>query len=388
MARSRSPRRRFFYRLLRVSGAVGLLGIVVLLVLMFFSGFPRNLGKGAQGERLARIQQSPQYQDGVFRNEEPTSLFTGDKGRMAVMWEFMFGPKTQRKPGTPLPVVATDLQGLPADRDTLVWLGHSSFYFQFQGHRILIDPVLGDYAAPLSPFNRAFKGPYPFPPESIPAVDFLLITHDHYDHLDYQTLRAIRERVGRVIVPLGVGAHLEHWGFDPAQIREVDWHDTVSLAADLTLHALPARHFSGRGLGSNKTLWVSYLFEGAARKVYFSGDSGYDGHFKKIGERFGGVDLAIMEDGQYDPSWAQIHMLPREVAQASVDLQAAAVIPCHAGRFTLSNHSWDAPYRDLAKASEALGVNLLTPRMGEVYHLDDPTPGFEPWWEYVGEGAR
>lgn len=344
------------------------------------SDIPRNFGKAAKGERLARIQASPQYVDGAFRNQVPTELFTSEKGRFSAMVEFMFGPKKHRKPQQALPTVATDLKSLDANKDLLVWLGHSSFYFQIAGKRVLLDPVLGEYAAPLPWFNRAFKGDYPFQAEDMPEVDYLLITHDHWDHLDYPSLKVLRDRVKQVIAPLGVGAHLEHWGFESSRIREVDWYEDFELEAGLMLHSLPARHFSGRGPKSNQTLWVSYLFETAERKIYFSGDSGYAPHFAEIGERFGGVDLAIMENGQYDPSWAQIHMQPEETAKAGMELKAAAILPAHAGRFTLSNHSWDAPYKGLVEACERKGLKLLTPRMGEVFELDDPEADFPHWW--------
>ena len=186
----------------------------------------------------------------------------------------------------------------------------------------------------------------------MPEIDLLIISHDHYDHLDYATIKALMPKVKRVVTPLGVGSHLRYWGMDAAIIDEVDWNQTIKISDELTAHALPARHFSGRGLKRNQTLWASFLFVTPQEKIYYSGDSGYGPHFKAIGEQFGLIDLAIMENGQYDQDWKYIHMMPEETAQAADDLRARSVLPGHAGRFVLAKHSWDDPYQRLAAASE------------------------------------
>jgi L-ascorbate metabolism protein UlaG (beta-lactamase superfamily) len=223
----------------------------------------------------------------------------------------------------PLPLVNTDLASLPSGQDAMVWLGHSSWYLQLAGKRILIDPVFSNYAAPFSFINKAFAGDYPWHAEGMPEIDLLIISHDHYDHLDYATIKALMPKVKRVVTPLGVGSHLRYWGMESAIISEADWNQAVQVSDELTVHVLPARHFSGRGLKRNQTLWASFMFVTPQQKIYYSGDSGYGPHFKAIGEQFGEVDLAIMENGQYDQDWKYIHMMPEETAQAADDLMHA-----------------------------------------------------------------
>lgn len=260
-------------------------------------------------------------------------------------------------------------------------LGHSSWYLQLAGKRILIDPVFSNYAAPFSFINKAFPGDYPWRAERMPEIDLLIISHDHYDHLDYATIKALMPKIKRVVTPLGVGSHLRYWGMESAIISEADWHQAVQVSDELTVHVLPARHFSGRGLKRNQTLWASFMFVTPQQKIYYSGDSGYGPHFKAIGEQFGAVDLAIMENGQYDQDWKYIHMMPDETAQAADDLRTRAVLPGHAGRFVLAKHSWDDPYKRLAAASQQRPWRLLTPMLGEPVWVADKTQSFTTWWQ-------
>lgn len=340
-----------------------------------------RFGRLPTGARLERIKASPNFVDGEFRNQATTPMLTGERGRLAVMWEVFFGPKARRRPPHALPMIRTDLGALAADEDIVVWLGHSSYYLQLGGRRILIDPVFSRFAAPFPIFGRAFDGDYPYSAETMPEIDCLLLSHDHWDHLDYPTLRALRPRIKAVVAPLGVGEHLEYWGFASGLIRELDWFESVSPADAFTVHAVPSRHFSGRGPRANRTLWTGFMLETPRRRIYYSGDSGYGAHFAEIGRRFGGVDLAIMENGQYDRDWAAIHMMPEEVVQAAADVGARAVLPGHAGRFSLSRHDWDDPYRRIAAASRGKDFRLLTPVIGQVVHLENPNETFTPWWE-------
>lgn len=340
-----------------------------------------KIGPLPDGARLERILASPNYVGGAFRNQLPTTTLTSSKGQLATMWDFLFVPKERLRPDQPLPMVKTDLAALAAAGDAAVWLGHSSFFLRLGGRSVLMDPVFSSYAAPLFFMNRAFAGDYPYAPDGLPEIDCLLISHDHWDHLDQATLVALRSRVKAIVCPLGVGAVLEDWGFDPERIHEADWNQDVRLAQDFTVHVLPARHFSGRWLTRNKTLWAGFLIETPGSKVFYSGDSGYGPHFAEIGRRFGGVDLAIMENGQYDPSWKNIHMMPEEAARGAVDLRAQALMPAHAGRFSISNHAWDDPYKRLAAASAGKPFRLLTPSIGEVVDMEDRSQRFARWWE-------
>ncbi len=344
-----------------------------------------GFGRLPDGERLARIQASPNYRDGEFRNQLPTQMMTGENGQVGTMWNFLFGKHERLKPEWALPAAATDLAALGRHTDVVVWLGHSSSYLQLDGKRILIDPVFSGYAAPFSLMNRAFQGEYPFTPEKIPEVDVLILSHDHWDHIDYPTLMALKAKVATVIVPLGVGAHLVAWGFDENRIHDADWNETLRPAPGLAVHVLPARHFSGRGMISrNQTLWAGFLLETPQRKVFYSGDSGFGPHFAEIGEKFGSVDLAIMENGQYDKDWAQVHMAPEEAARGAQEVRARAVLPVHSGRFTIANHAWDDPYKRIAAASEDKSYRLLTPIIGEAVRIGDATQTFSRWWETAG----
>lgn len=341
--------------------AIMLLAAATTLPFVLNAGF----GKAPQGVQLSQVEASPHYRDGQFHNQLPTPGFTGQKNMLAAWWDFLMTKRENARPAQPLPLVKTDLATLPLGQDVMVWLGHSSWYLQLAGKRILIDPVFSDYAAPFSFINKAFPGDYPWRAEGMPEIDLLIISHDHYDHLDYATIRALLPKIKRVITPLGVGSHLRYWGMDGALITEADWQQAVPASDELTVHVLPARHFSGRGLKRNQTLWASFLFVTRQQKIYYSGDSGYGPHFKAIGDEFGPVDLAIMENGQYDQDWKYIHMMPDETAQAADDLRARAVLPGHAGRFVLAKHSWDEPYQRLAAASEGRAWRLLTPVQGE-----------------------
>lgn len=342
-----------------------------------------GFGSMPDGTRLERLQRSPNFVDGEFRNPEPTELFTEPGARWDSLWTFFFASKEGMTPPRPLPMLKTDLKALDAQRDLVVWLGHSSYYMQLGGKRILIDPVFSAYASPVSFINAAFKGDYPYAAADMPAIDLLILSHDHWDHVDYPTLTALKEKVAAVVTPLGVGAHLEGWGYAPDRIRELDWYEHLALTPEFTVHAVPARHFSGRGLRSNRTLWAGFMLETNGRRIYFSGDTGYGRHFADIGQRFGPIDLAIIENGQYDKRWASMHILPEQVAQAAEEVRAKTVLPAHLGRFPLANHAWDEPYRRLSEASRGRPYTLQTPRIGDIVEISDTPQAFPSWWEEV-----
>src|SRR5690606_12893097 len=201
--------------------------------------------------------------------------------------------------------------------DFMVWFGHSSYYMKIDGQSFLIDPVLSKNASPLYGTNNAFMGADVFTCEALPEIDVLILTHDHYDHLDYSSFKNIKDKVSKIICPLGVGEHLEYWGFPKDNITELDWYENASVSDSIKITATPARHFSGRSFKRNTTLWASYVLQTKNLKLYLGGDSGYDTHFKEIGTKYGPFDLAILENGQYDKKWKYIHMMPEEVVQAS-----------------------------------------------------------------------
>ncbi len=357
-----------------IIAAAALVGLAVAV----FVSLP-SFGRLPRGQRLARIERSPNYRDGSFRNQHPTPLFTSDRGRLGVMLEMLFRRPPRVRPDAPLPVVKTDLETLDPAQDALVWFGHSSYLLQVGGRRILVDPVFCS-ASPVSFVNRPFAGTDAWTPEQMPPVDYLIITHDHWDHLDYRTVKRLKDRTACVVCPLGVGAHFEYWGFDPARIVELDWNETAAPEAGLTIHCLPSRHFSGRGLVSNRTLWASYLLETTVGKIYLGGDGGYDGRFAEIGARFGGVDLAVLENGQYNEDWKYIHMMPRYLVQAAEELGAKRILTVHHAKYALARHPWDEPLENALRAARSGSVEVVLPMLGEVVNLADSLPEAAAWW--------
>lgn len=332
-----------------------------------------QFGKLPEGKRLKRVQESAHYRGGKFQNSLPTPKFSTDASLLSVVWSGLFDKTEGLVPDSPIPTVKTDLkERLAKGTDTLVWLGHSSWLIQAGGKRILIDPVFSDYAAPFSFLNKAFEGTTIYDVQDMPRIDGLLISHDHYDHLDYPTVKALESKVDQVICPLGVGAYFEAWGYAKEKIREGDWQDKISLGRDVTVHVLPARHYSGRLFKENKTFWAAFAIQTPDRKIFYSGDSGYGPHFSQIGDAFQGFDLVMLDCGQYDPRWAYIHMTPKEADQAARDLGARALIPAHVGRFCIANHPWNEPFKQLAAASRDKTYALLTPKIGEPVDLDHP----------------
>lgn len=346
-----------------------IVGIVIVLTIagVAFVNQP-GFGRLPRGERLERIQRSPHYQKGEFRNLHPTELMTSGKGRFRTMWDFLFSQKDGLYPEQPIPTVRTDLKKLDIEEDLMVWFGHSSYLLQLSGKRILVDPVFC-MASPVSFINKPFKGTDIYQPEDMPDIDYLVITHDHWDHLDYQTVKRLRDRIGRVICPLGVGEHFEYWGFDRQQLVELDWQESEMLGSDLKVHCLPARHFSGRGLNSNRTLWASFLVETPAKKVYIGGDSGYDTHFAEIGRQFPAINLAILENGQYNEDWKYIHTMPQYLGRIVKELNARKVVTVHHSKYALSRHPWDEPLKNELEAAKKDSLNLVVPVIGEVIRL-------------------
>ncbi len=361
-----------------ISGIIGLVALLALAV-FFFLQLPM-FGKLPGGERLERIKRSPNYRDGEFQNQSPTQMMLSDKSKVRIFWEFLFVKVKDLNPSGKLPAIKTDLKTFAPDEDVLVWMGHSSLYFQISSKRILVDPVLVS-ASPVPFTNVAFPGTDIYHPGDIPDIDYLIITHDHWDHLDYKTMLNLKTRTGKVICPLGVGAHLEHWGFDPAVITELDWNDQLQLDEGIRLTALPARHFSGRGLTTNRSLWAGYMLQSALGNIYLSGDSGYDTHLRKIKEQFGDIDLAIMENGQYNEDWKYIHFIPEDLVKAVEELQPKRLMTIHNSKYALGRHAWNEPMEKIAEASAAHSFNLITPMIGEPVMLKDSTRVFTKWWE-------
>ena len=343
--------------LLIILAVVAVVAVTAILVLRHPA-----FGRRMSAERKARIEASPNYRDGMFQNEEPTPQFS--RSPIAMLWDFITNPPKDRTPKEPLPAVKTDLKNLPTDRDWLVWFGHSSYLFCLNGMRYLVDPLL-KMEFPASVMMKPFAGTDIYTPDDMPDIDVLIITHEHWDHLDYATLRDLRPKVAHVICPLGVGEYLEYWKYDKSIISELDWNEKVN-----GITCLPTRHFSNRLIGGrNQTLWAAFLVEDGGRKVYIGGDGGYDGRFKRIREQFGQVDLALLENGQYNNDWPLIHSTPEGLEHAILDLQAKAVVTVHHDKFALAKHPWSEPDSIARSIAERNAVNLLDQPIGTVIYF-------------------
>ena len=339
------------------------------------------LGGAVAGERLARVARSPQWRDGAFRNRLPR--VDGAGGR--AMREYLFGGSAFRTPDAPIPVVrrsGADYRTPPASGLRVTWLGHSTLLLEIDGRRVLIDPVWGERASPLTFLGpKRFYGP-PLALDQLPAVDAVVISHDHYDHLDLPTVKALLARDVRWVVPLGVGAHLAAWGVPAARVTELDWWDSTAVAG-LTLTATPARHFSGRSLDdAGRTLWAGWAVIGPTHRVFYSGDTALHDEFVEIGRRLGPFDLTMIEAGAYSALWADVHLGPEQAVLAHRLVRGDVMLPVHWGLFDLALHGWTEPIERVLAAADSQGVRAASPRPGDMVEpatLGRPTR----WWPSV-----
>lgn len=357
------------------------LALLLAVSIYFYIRLPK-FGKAPSGKRLERLQQSPNYKEGKFQNFHYTPDLTKGYSMPGILFDMLFKNHPRRKPIDSIPSIKTDLVNLPIDSNVLVWFGHSSYFMQIEGKRFLVDPVFSGNASPLPGTTKSFKGADIYSVADLPNIDYLVISHDHYDHLDYETIIALKEKVGKVVCGLGVGEHFEYWGYAPEKLIEKDWHEEIDLGDGFVLNTVPGRHFSGRGFNRNNTLWTSYVLETPKSKIFIGGDSGYDTHFKEIGNKFGPIDLAILENGQYNVAWQAIHTLPHETVQAAKDLKAKRFFPVHSSKFMLAMHQWDDPLNDVSKINNG-AIPMVTPMIGEVVNLNDEHQKFKQWWKGI-----
>ena len=329
-----------------------------------------------RGERIAR---SPQWRDGRFRNTRPR--VDGPWSRM--MFEFFFRGSKFRKPSAPVPYeprAAADYATPPASGLRVTWLGHSTVLLEIDGRRVLIDPVWAERVGPVRALAPKRFYPPPLPLSELPPVDLVLLSHDHYDHLHRETIRALAARGERFVAPLGVGAHLARWGVPETRVAECDWWESIAVDG-LTLTATPARHFSGRrAVDNDRTLWAGWAISGARHRVLYSGDTALHDDFAAIGARLGPFDLTMIEAGAYDALWADVHLGPEQAVRAHRLLGGGgAMLPVHWGLFDLALHGWTEPVERVLAAAE--GVRVLTPRPGE---LAEPSTFVSArWWPDV-----
>ncbi|WP_210114466.1 MBL fold metallo-hydrolase [Hymenobacter elongatus] len=364
--------------------AVSLTALLLVAGVAFANLSPELGGKPTKAQRRAYAQ-SGHYQDGEFRNLVPTALMTGGSSTLCMLWRFLFDKDPLATPAAPLPMQVLDSLSITRKTTDLVrvtWFGHSASLVEIAGQNILLDPMLSVEMGPipwLTP-NR-YNPRLAITAEQLPPIDAVLISHDHYDHLDYQTIRRLKEKVRHFYVPLGVGAHLLTWGVAPARVTELDWNDSVQLPG-LTIVSTPARHFSGRGLTNrNSTSWSSWVLKSATKRIFYSGDGGYGPHFRAIGQQHGPFDLALMECGQYDAQWAEIHMLPEQTVQATLDVRAQVLLPVHWSAFTEANHAWNDPVRRATAEAARLRLAITTPQLGQPVTLGTGPLPQSLWWQ-------
>ena len=324
------------------------------------------LGKAPSGERLKRIQESPNYKEGSFKNVHPTDALLKGASKIKMLNDFFFNRPDSITPNEPVQSIRMDLTKLDNTKSSFVWFGHSSYFINHRGFKILVDPILSGHASPFKSMVKAFKGADIYKDKDIPECDVLLITHDHYDHLDFRAILQLKNKFKILITALGVGSHLEYWGIDKNKIVELDWWESFKINETIQITSTPSRHFSGRGFKRADTLWSSFVLQLDEKKIFLGGDSGYDDQFKKIGDKFGPFEFAILDCAQYGDNWPFIHMVPEQTTQAAKDLNASKLIPVHWGKFALSNHPWKEPIERIEKAASALNLPYEVPIIGKV----------------------
>jgi len=362
-----------------------LLGLVVIVVALIVSTFAYlkwapQLGSRPDGNALVRMQSSPNYHNGKFRNTPVIDMSMGTIDGLGVVWEGL----TTDRPITPeqrLP--SSQLSAIDNEQEPyLTWFGHSTLLYEVAGKRMLIDPMLGPNASPFSFGVARYNYTLPATAEDLPFVDYVIITHDHYDHLDYDTIKTILPKVGQFLVPLGVGSHLQRWGVPTTKILEFDWEDNLSKE-DVSITAVQSQHFSGRTLGDQQnTLWAAWIIDASDTRVFFGGDSGYFAGFSDLGERHGPFDLVMLDSGQYNALWPSVHMRPAQAVQAHQQLNGRVFMPIHWAGFTLALHDWMEPVEHALQAANDTGVNMITPRIGQRFHVRNERPN-ELWWRGV-----
>ncbi|MEU9112532.1 MBL fold metallo-hydrolase [Streptomyces sp. NPDC048483] len=350
---------------------------------------PAGFGAEPTGERLARIRRSPQFRDGQFRNPLPTRQLLRGSALPMARTQLSREGRVRRAPIGRIPVhrpTDADWGRAPASGLRITWMGHSSALAEIDGQRVLFDPVWGERCSPFTWIGPRRLHPVPVELAALAPVDVIVISHDHYDHLDMPTVRALRDSGAAFVVPLGIGADLEFWGVPAARITELDWHESTQVGG-LTLTATPAQHFCGRGMrGLQHTLWASWVVAGPEHRIYHSGDTGYFSGFAEIGAAHGPFDATMIQIGAYSDFWPDIHMTPEEGLSAHADLSGGTpegvLLPIHWGTFNLAPHPWSEPVERTVAAARRAGAKVAAPPPGKPFEPAEE-PVVEPWWRAV-----
>ena len=338
------------------------------------------LGRNPSGSFKTKVAHSPNFRNGKFTNIAETVMLAKEAKVHHFISDLIFA-KSNRKPSGVIPSVKTNLNQFNNDEVNITWFGHSSYHIYINGKHILVDPVFSGHASPFSFAVKAFNGSNVYGADDFNTVDVLLLTHDHYDHLDYSTLVNLKTKIKSIYCSLGVASHLHYWGFNLSVIHELDWWETVVID-DLKLTATPSRHFSGRSFKRAQTLWSSFVLQSDKHNLFLGGDSGYGDHFKEIGSKFKSFDIAILECGQYNHKWPLIHMTPEQTVQANIDLNSKVLFPVHWGKFALAYHPWNEPIARAITEAKNLNVTCTTPLIGETIKLDNHYPDSQ-WWSQL-----
>lgn len=345
---------------------------------------PTAIGGRASGARLERMRGSAQYRDGAFRNRVPASVVPA--GKAPDIGRELLRDRARRRPAMAIPVVtpsAAELSNPPLDGLRVTWLGHATALVELEGRRVLFDPIWSQRCSPSALIGPRRLHRVPMPLAALPPLDAVVISHDHYDHLDMATIRKLAALQSvPFVVPLGVGAHLERWGVRQSRIIELDWDESASVAG-LELTATAARHFSGRLRQDNSTLWASWVVAGPNRRVYYTGDSGYFEDYKRIGEEHGPFDATLVQVGAYSPYWPDIHMTPEEGVATHLAVNGGVLVPVHWCTFNLALHPWSEPMERLTAEAAARDVRLAIPKPGQVLDLDRVPVAPDTWWRTI-----
>ncbi|NBI28517.1 hypothetical protein ERL59_06075 [Chengkuizengella sp. YPA3-1-1] len=351
--------------------------LVVLIIIFFLKLYP-PFGKSPSRVEVNKYTASKNYNNNKFINPSSTSMKISLEDSITLIKDYLT-KKTNRKPGTFLPIETN--QWINNSKAKVIWFGHSAVLIEIEGKTLFLDPMLGKAPTPFPMFaGNRYSEKIPIEILDLPFIDAVLLSHDHYDHLDYGSIKKLKNKVGMFYVPLGVGSHLVRWGVAKEKIDEMDWWEEIQFD-NLTFACTPSIHFSGRSVNDrNKTLWCSWVISGETTNLFFSGDSGFGSHFAQIGEKYGPFDLTMMECGQYDKRWSAIHMTPEETVQAQIDVKGKILIPIHWAAFTLSLHEWTDPIVRVTKEAAKRKVEISTPKIGEAVYIQTDEYPNSNWW--------
>ncbi|WP_211333205.1 MBL fold metallo-hydrolase [Maribacter vaceletii] len=370
---------KFFKRML---AGIGITLIVIGIGITLFVNLSPEFGGSPSKEQKEKFAASSNYKKGTFINLGDVKM-NMNFSNFTKMLKLYFSPQPNTIPKKDITVQKIDSVAIVdyKEQTRLVWFGHSTFLLQMNTKNILIDPMFGKVPAPHPLLgNNRFSKELPIEIEKLPKIDAVILSHDHYDHLDYGSIQKLKGKVSHFYTPLGVGAHLQAWGIPKENITELDWWQENTLD-DLKLVCTPAQHFSGRGLNDRgTTLWSSWVIQSSTENIFFSGDSGYGPHFKEIGTKYGPFDIGLLECGQYNKLWSEIHMMPEETAQAGIDIKAKTIMPIHWGAFKLAMHSWTDPVERILNKANELKINTIVPQIGEPIYLKE-NPKNSLWWK-------